>query len=965
MHTTHHNGSPSGCDGRVRSADPRARPTCVRPSGRRLARSPGVLLALLFLAAPAAHAQFPEQTWATRWTHHSDDELRINPPLDAFGGLGVPVGPPLKQSMAVAADGRIYLVRNVWNGTDNDIRLLGFDATGALERVWRLDSLESEVATAVSVDSSGDVFVAGRSNSFMLLYRVSPSRGLATANYFLGQTAGAFPRSWNRARGVALATRNGQLAVAGNCRSCFGIGIQSAWFAGLFTLPFGAAGEWPRWSSVMPTSAGIVPLQSWATAVLFSQDGDPIITGRYVELQNGVNGTVVYRYDVNDGRILWTAKLPGNQGYGHGLALDAAGDVFVTGTSENSMSTAKIDVETGAVLWRTTEPAGMSSIGHDIAVDAAGDVYVAGRQNDGMGGGSELAVLKYNGATGQRLWSSRHGNGDATGRALALTADGGVVVTGADVSASSARDLIVLRYEAQTGRQDWLLRQPSAAGSNDDIGQSIALAADGTVLVGGELNGVRNRDIALLRIHPGTGVLLAQTPEPLFPRNTRLGGADLLSGRNAMVVDTQGNTVVTGSTDAAGTDDVFVRKIDAAGDTRWSVVHDSDVRGSDAGRAVALAANGDVVVAASSRNNSVTPATTDLLVTRHAGSDGRPRWTRRYDGPSQGNDMPVAIVVDAADDIVIAGSTEHATNQAFLVVKLDGDTGGTLWHTDAATIGHDAAAHAIALAANGDAIVTGRSNAGASGGNDYLTRRYAGDTGEPRWTSRYEPGTHGGGGDDIAWDVALDSRGDVFVTGDSPQRLAGGTFVDDGATLKLNGSTGLLLWQQRLGNNGNARSDSRAIIIDRDDNVYIAGSRDLAGLLTRISFVARYANAAGTPAWLSLHPTGSLRDVKTFSLDIDTDGNLYTASTLPDGGLVEVHKTRAADGNWLPMPLDFANTGSVNAGIAVASSPDGSIRVAHVSRGSMPMHPGVSVDSIRVVRYGAGADAVFAGGFEP
>ena len=87
---------------------------------------------------------------------------------------------------------------------------------------------------------------------------------------------------------------------------------------------------------------------------------------------------------------------------------------------------------------------------------------------------------------------------------------------------------------------------------------------------------------------------------------------------------------------------------------------------------------------------------------------GLPLWTNRYDGPASGNDYAVAIGVDSNGNVFVTG-----------------------------------------YSANGEFI------------NDYATVAYS-NGGLPLWTNRYSGPTNSY---DTATALAVDSRGNVFVTG--------------------------------------------------------------------------------------------------------------------------------------------------------------------------------------------------------
>src|SRR5207249_7832446 len=118
----------------------------------------------------------------------------------------------------------------------------------------------------------------------------------------------------------------------------------------------------------------------------------------------------------------------------------------------------------------------------------------------------------------------------------------------------------------------------------------------------------------------------------------------------------------------------------------------------------------------------------------------------------------------------------------------------------------DDCARAMALDSSGNVFVTGHSR-GSGSSNDYATVAYS-NAGLPLWTNRYNgPGNS----DDRAFAVAVDSRDNIFVTGYS---MGNGT-GNDYATVAYS-NAGLPLWTNRY--NGEANNDDRAVAVAVDGN---------------------------------------------------------------------------------------------------------------------------------------------------
>jgi hypothetical protein len=172
-----------------------------------------------------------------------------------------------------------------------------------------------------------------------------------------------------------------------------------------------------------------------------------------VMLRAGVDTAWVRRYD----------------GPAHGedmaeaLAVDSMGNAYVAGASAADTAYVNLDFVTikyypsGDTAWVRRADFGGKDIPSGLGVDAQGNVYVTGTNND-----SRMVTVKY-GPTGNRLWSEFFGSqGGASD--LVLDSHGSIVVCGNSYRASSDAATVKYRPNGDTaaGRTycGWLGFQP-------------------------------------------------------------------------------------------------------------------------------------------------------------------------------------------------------------------------------------------------------------------------------------------------------------------------------------------------------------------------------------------------------------------------------------------------------------------------------------------------------------------------
>ena len=129
---------------------------------------------------------------------------------------------------------------------------------------------------------------------------------------------------------------------------------------------------------------------------------------------------------------VWVTRYNGyngpanNSDIAYDVAVDNAGNVAVTGKSQNlngnfDCYTAKYAATTGALLWekRYNGPADRDDIGYRVAVDSAGNVFITGASFNASGT-ADYYTGKYAVADGTLLWERRYGGRwrDTLGKAV-------------------------------------------------------------------------------------------------------------------------------------------------------------------------------------------------------------------------------------------------------------------------------------------------------------------------------------------------------------------------------------------------------------------------------------------------------------------------------------------------------------------------------------------------------------------
>ena len=405
-------------------------------------------------------------------------------------------------------------------------------------------------------------------------------------------------------------------------------------------------------------------------------------------------------------------------------------------------------------------------VGRGIGVDSAGNAYLTGFTTSanfptasplqaGFGGGNRDAFVTKLNPTGSALLYSTYlgGSGDDLARGIAVDSAGNAYLTGFTAStnfptasplqagfAGGVRDAFVAKLNP-TGSA--LLYSTYLGGSSNDEGDGITVDSAGNAYLTGSTSSTNFPTVSPLQASFGGGLYDAFVAK-LNPAgsamfySTYLGGSGD-DGRSDIAVDSAGNAYLTGYTDS--TDFPTASPLQAGLGGAW-----------------------DAFVA------KLNPAGSALLYSTYLGGSS-------YD---DGRD----IAVDSAGNVYLTGET---------------------WSTDYPTV------NALQAGFGGgqrDAFVAKLNSAGSA----FLYSTYL-----------------GGSGNDEGWGIAVDSAGNAYLTGNtfstnfptaSPlQASSGGS--EDAFVTKLNPTGSALVYSTYLGGSGGEGGSD--IAVDSAGNAYLTG----------------------------------------------------------------------------------------------------------------------------------------------
>ena len=509
-----------------------------------------------------------------------------------------------------------------------------------------------------------------------------------------------------------------------------------------------------------------------------------------------------------------------------------------------------------------------------VAVAADGSILLAGGfQGDvDFGGGAlsstgsfDIFVANFD-ADGNHIWSKSFGsNLSEIAQGVAVDSNGNVVLAGyiggdvdfggGTLTGAGFRDVFVAKFESD-GDHIW---SRSFGETDHQQADSVALDPSGNVFITGEFRGTVDFGGGPF-VNPGgpfqPNIFLAR-----FDSN----GNHIWSGSfgdepsdvgNGVAADSSGvyaTGYIGGTTDfgggpltSHGSTDVFMAKLDTAGNFAWHS------RGGDDGERspdeVATDAAGNVFVVGDFAGEvdlgggvlrSAGPRWADVFVVKYD-QDGNHIWSKSF-GDEDG-DHARAMTLDSSGNLFVAGSfrgtldfgggdltnTDDIFSDMFLA-KFDGD-GNHLWSKSFGSGDGSEHPNGLAVDSAGNVIVVGFFSDSFDFGGGLLTSTSAFDAfvakfdpdGNHIWSNRYGEGS----GHDYANGVVVDGSDNIAVAGSFWDSIDFGGGVlnsverEDAYLTKLD-SAGNHVWSRSFGGSGDQEAEDAAL--DSSDNLVISG----------------------------------------------------------------------------------------------------------------------------------------------
>jgi uncharacterized delta-60 repeat protein len=404
----------------------------------------------------------------------------------------------------------------------------------SFQQTWGGNNLDRAEGAAVAPD--GSIYSVGNTSSFsvsgdfdVFLLKYAPNGTLLLQQTY--GTAGGFEDG----NGVAVGP-DGSVYVAGSSDNSKALLVKFD--------PNGAL-LWQRtWGGTLGETA---------LGVATSGDGASVyIIGQTLSFGAGNIDAFLVKFDAS-GNLVWQRTWGGpiNE-TGQAVAVAGDGSVYVAGDGNSFFGNDAILLKfaaDGTLIWQRDWRAATGQNDESAALGVAtapdGSIYMTGRALI-AGSGQNGALVKFT-PDGSVVWERTWGSGLDAALGVTVAPDGTMVMTGNTGFGSGGGDAFVVRFLATTGRA---IDAATWGGVDNESGESIAVASDGSVYVAG-----------LASAPPYTFARATRTTKR--PKGTFLGvPAGTVTDPGVAAATPAGTvTAVNGSTTFGGATDAFLLKV--------------------------------------------------------------------------------------------------------------------------------------------------------------------------------------------------------------------------------------------------------------------------------------------------------------------------------------------------------------------------------------------------------------------
>ncbi|MBT3835953.1 hypothetical protein HOD05_01300 [Candidatus Woesearchaeota archaeon] len=263
--------------------------------------------------------------------------------------------------------------------------------------------------------------------------------------------------------------------------------------------------------------------------------------------------------------------------------------------------------------------------------------------------------------------------------------------------------------------------------------------------------------------------------------------------------------------------------------------------------------------------------------------------------PPAGDDIPYDVANDSNDNIFVVGMGTNldsgSSGEDWWIKKMNssGVENTSHWDLNFTSDGTQSdIAYALAVDSSDNVFVVGTGNglnAPPATGADWWIKKFDSDGTEntTHWDLNYSNAI---GGDEIAYDIAIDSNGNVFVVGVG-QNLAGFTSGSDWWIKKFDsdGTENTTHWDKNFSGSDSAYESAYGVTVDSNDDVYVVGAFVAGNNAANTEWLIKKFLANGTEdtsSWNLTNTSARSFDDTAYAVAVNSENNVTVVGEVYD-----------------------------------------------------------------------------------
>ena len=256
------------------------------------------------------------------------------------------------------------------------------DSAGTIQWQRTLGGTGSDFARSVKVDSSGNVYVVGWTDSI----------GAGSSDFLLAKYNSSGTIQWQRILGGATFDRGHSVAIDSS-DNLYVVGFTDSSGAGDFDFllaKYNSSGtiQWQRTLGGTGDDRG--------NSVAIDSSDNVYVLGQNTSTGAGNDDFLLAKYN-SSGTIQWQKILGANDDRGQSVAIDSSDNVYVVGKTDSypdlNFLIAKYN-SSGTIQWQRVLGGSNVEIGNSVAIDSSDTLYVLGYTESTGAGGDDFLMAK-------------------------------------------------------------------------------------------------------------------------------------------------------------------------------------------------------------------------------------------------------------------------------------------------------------------------------------------------------------------------------------------------------------------------------------------------------------------------------------------------------------------------------------------------------------------------------------------